>query len=134
VLAEEENLNVAAHVTQNADRVLKLPPVYADKMTNSQAYYDKLNASCSSNSDDSSSADECVDRQSMDEHIYMKRNSVAEASVNNRNLSVNAKDEVNEAAATTSSEIRTVLELNSNQIFIGMISTQYKAKIVIEIY
>ncbi len=28
------------------------------------------------------------------------------------------------------SEIKSVIELNSNQIFIGMVSTQYKAKIV----
>ena len=68
------------------------------------------------------------DRQSMEEHVYF--NDSSRDFLANHSLKTNEliNDAVKESAK--SSEIKTMLELNSNQIFIGMISTQYKAKIV----
>jgi hypothetical protein len=140
ILNNDDSLDLT-HLKESPHRVLKFPPVYSDKITNNQAYYDKLNISCSSgDNSDVSSSDEAYDRQSMDDHVYMRQHDDDELTrspsrVSFLNHSLKVKEPVNvesvvKSETSISSQIRTVLELNSNQIFIGMVSTQYKAKIV----
>lgn len=97
-----------------SDKVLRFPPMYCDKMTNSQNYYEKLDLS-GTNDSDSTILDES-ERQSLQ---FESRDSAQDV---NRSIG--------HSAGLQDGEIRQALDVNSNQIFLGMVSTQYKAKLV----
>lgn len=108
-------------VSNNGNIVLKCPTFSCDKISNLNGFRlkERKFSNAGYSSSDSSSGD-----SSGDDSDYFDRKSLTDYDF----LSSNSNKPKNKLSHST--QIENILELNSKQIFLGMASMQYKAKIV----